>query len=278
MKNILILSNFESYSKNAIDYTLQLCRGQACHFNFLNIVKVWSYTSDDLMAAKPQQAIYDSILSDSKTQLQHLVSDLRSRYKEENYLFSALTDYDVFTDAIQQAVENYHIDYIVMGADGTSNLIERIFGSHSTRVLRNVACPVLIVPKGYRYEKTSKVLLVLDQSNVYNSGMAQKLVDLFPNDKLEVSVLRLSQNDPIHQQEELAAIARDFDQKDIPYFKMPEAEVQKGSLLKTVDAVTHAQFNVVLTQPQSLLHRLVASSGVSDIILNIERPTLFLKH
>lgn len=278
MKNFLILSNFEPYSKNAIDYILELCRGQACHFNFLNIVKVWSYTSDDLMAAAPQQTIHDSILSDSKTRLQQLASDLRSKHKNENFLFSVLTDYDVFTDAIQQAVDNYHIDYIVMGADGRSNLIERIFGSHSTRVLRNVDAPVLIVPKGYRYEKTSKVLLVLDQSKVYTTSMAHKLVDLFPNNKLKVSVLRLSQDNPTHQQEELEAIARDFDQEDIPYFKMPSIDGQKGSVLKAVDTVTHAQFNVVLTQPESLLQRLVASSGVSDMILNIERPTLFLKH
>lgn len=69
MKNILILSNFESYSINATTYAMDFFSGQSCHFYFLNVVKVWEYTTDDLMTANEGETVYDTILSSSKSKL-----------------------------------------------------------------------------------------------------------------------------------------------------------------------------------------------------------------
>lgn len=170
MKNILILSNFESYSTDATTYAMNFFSGQSCHFYFSNIVKVWEYTTDNLMTASKDETIYDTILSSSKSKLKKTITNLENTYTDEAYTFTALIDYDVFTDAIKQAVKAYDIDCILMGSNGKSDFIERLFGSHSTRVVRKVDCPVFIIPDNYEYTPLQKVLLVLDQKNVYSKA------------------------------------------------------------------------------------------------------------
>ena len=277
MKNILILSNFESYSINATTYAMQFFSGQSCHFYFLNIVKVWEYTTDNLMAANDDETIYDTILSSSKNKLKKKMAYLKETYAGEDFTFTDLVDYDVFTDAIKQAVKAYDIDCILMGSDGKSNFTERLFGSHSTRVVRKVDCPVFIIPDNYSYASIHHVLLVLDQKNVYSSYIFDKAFKIIDRKSIKVSVLRLSESEPLYKKEEVGQIAKDFDQSNVPYFHLSPRTDDKGKQLQIVDEVLHADINVISTRPTSFSSRILKNSGVDELILKIEKPTFFLK-
>lgn len=277
MKNILILSNFESYSINATTYAMDFFSGQSCHFYFLNVVKVWEYTTDNLMTASEGETVYDTILSSSKGKLKKKITHLEERYKKEDYTFTALVDYDVFTDAIKQAVKSYAIDCILMGSNGQSNFIERLFGSHSTRVVRKVDCPVFIIPDNYIYVPIHNVLLVLDEKNVYSTYIFDKAFKILDRSASKVSVLRLSETEPLFKNEEISQIGKDFDQRTVPYFHLSELTGTKGNQLQIVDEVLHADANVISTRPVSFTSRLIKNTGVDELILNIEKPTIFLK-
>lgn len=277
MKNILILSNFEPYSVNATAYAMDFFSGQSCHFYFLNVIKVWEYTTDDLMTASEGETVYDTILSSSKAKLKKKVTHLEETYKHEDYTFTALVDYDVFTDAIKQAVRSYEIDCILMGSNGQSNFIERLFGSHSTRVVRKVDCPVFIIPDTYTYSPIHNVLLVLDEKNVYSTYIFDKAFKILDRTKSKVAVLRLSESEPMFKKEEMSQIEKDFDQRTVPYFHLSNLSGTKGDQLQIVDEVLHADANVISTRPISFTSRLKKNTGVDELILHIEKPTLFLK-
>ena len=277
MKNILILSNFESYSINATTYAMQFFSGQSCHFYFLNIVKVWEYTTDNLIVANENETIYDTILASSKTKLKNKISLLEETYAHEDYTFTDLLDYDVFTDAIKQAVKNYHIDCILMGSNGQSNFIEKIFGSHSTRVVRKVDCPVFIIPEDYVFTPIHNALLVLDKENAYSSYIFDKAFNIIERKKTRVSVLRLSTSEPLFKKEELFQIKKDFDQNDVPYFYCSQEIENKGKQLQVVDEVLKADINIVSTRPVSFTSRILSNDGVDELILKIKKPTIFLK-
>jgi len=251
--------------------------GQSCHFYFLNIVKVWEYTTDNLMTASKDETIYDTILSSSKSKLKKKIAYLENTYPEEDYTFTALVDYDVFTDAIKQAVKAYDIDCVLMGSNGQSDFIERLFGSHSTRVVRKVDCPVFIIPDNYKYTPIHHVLLVLDQKNVYSSYIFDKAFKIIDRKPIKVAVLRLSESEPLFKKEEVEQITKDFDQKNVPYFHLSHLTDDKGKQLQVVDEVLHADANVISTRPISFTSRIIKNTGVDELILNIEKPTLFLK-
>lgn len=277
MKNILILSNFESYSVNATTYAMEFFSGQSCHFYFLNVVKVWEYTTDNLMAASAGETVYDTLLSSSKSKLKKKLTHLEQTYAKENYTFTAIVDYDVFTDAIKQAVKSYAIDCILMGSNGQSNFIERLFGSHSTRVVSKVDCPVFIIPDNYTYSMIHNVLLVLDEKNVYSTYIFDKAFNILDKKAVKVAVLRLSETEPLYKQEEITQIEKDFDQRSVPYFHLSQLTDTKGNQLQIVDEVVHADANVISTRPISFTSRLIKNTGVEELILNIQKPTFFLK-
>lgn len=277
MKNILILSNFESYSINATTYAMHFFSGQSCHFYFLNIVKVWEYTTDNLITAGEDETIYDTILSSSKTKLATKIKLLKETYSHEDYIFTELLDYDVFTDAVKQAVKNYHIDCILMGSNGQSNFTEKIFGSHSTRVVRKVDCPVFIIPENYSYTPIHNVLLVLDKKNTYSTYVFNKAYKIINLKTTRASVLRLSSSEPLFRKEEIRQIEKDFDQKNVPYFHLSKHTENKGEQLQIVDEVLKADINIISTRPTSFTSRVLKNSGIDELILKIEKPTLFLK-
>ncbi len=278
MKNILILSNFEPHSINATTYAMHFFSGQSCHFYFLNIVKVWEYTTDNLITASEDETLYDTILSSSKTKLDTKIAFLKETYTHEDYTFTDLLDYDVFTDAIKQAVKNHDIDCIIMGSNGQSNFIEKIFGSHSTRVIRKVNCPVFIIPENYVYEPIHNVLLILDKDTTYTTHVFDKAFKIIDRKTTRVSVLRLSSSEPLYQKEEMHQIEKDFDQNNIPYFHLSQHTENKGKQLQVVDEVLKTDINIVRTSPTSFTSRILKNTGIDDLILKIEKPTIFLKN
>ena len=229
------------------------------------------------MTANEGETVYDTILSSSKSKLKKKIAHLEDTYTDEDYTFTALIDYDVFTDAIKQAVKSYEIDCILMGSNGQSNFTERLFGSHSTRVVRKVDCPVFIIPDNYTYSPIHNVLLVLDEKNVYSTYIFDKAFKILDRTKVKVSVLRLSESEPMFKSEEISQIEEDFDLRSVPYFHLSELTGTKGNQLQIVDEVLHADANVISTRPISFTSRLIKNTGVDELILNIEKPTFFLK-
>ena len=275
MKNILILSDFSTHSKNAISYAMQLFRGRKMNFYFLNIVKVWDYTTDDLMTASGSEVIHSAILKSSKSRLEKEITKLNKRYTEEDYTFTGLTDYDVFTDAVNQAIEKHEVECIFMGADGTSNFVERILGS--PRVFRKVNCPILLIPDKYQYKPSKQVLIVLGEGKQYTSSICDMAFKLFFTEPLQASVLRLAEKEPVNTNEEIALVEKDFKQVEVPYFKITDNTEDKGMQLHIVDQAIKADINIVSVSSQSLMTRLFKQSPIASIVNTVEKPTLFME-
>ncbi len=60
MKKILLPTDFSENSTNAIHYAMAFFKDEACEFYVLNVQKMSSFISDDLMAAQPSVTIFDS--------------------------------------------------------------------------------------------------------------------------------------------------------------------------------------------------------------------------
>ncbi len=113
MKNILLPTDFSDNSRNAIAYAMGFFKDELCTFYILNVQKASSYTTDDLMAAPANTSIHQSVIRDAKKKLDILVDDLKSLNTEEKYTYYSITDYDIFTDAINQTVKSKNVDLII---------------------------------------------------------------------------------------------------------------------------------------------------------------------
>jgi nucleotide-binding universal stress UspA family protein len=197
MKSILILTDFSKCATNAIHYALRFFESETCVFHLMNVHKAGTFISDDLMTSSPTENIYESFTKVPKKKLEAIVKDLKNTYNNPKHTFETNVDFDVFTDAVTQAVNRYSIEYIVMGSNGQTGAIEVIFGSNTINVIRQVICKTLVVPADYEFKPISDFLLPLQHNDRLESEALDVVRDFASRFKLKLHVLRACEKDNI---------------------------------------------------------------------------------
>ncbi|MCA0133747.1 universal stress protein [Winogradskyella alexanderae] len=190
MKKVLLLTDFSENSINAMRYALQLFKNEICDFYVLNVQDSRSYTSDDLMLSRGNQSLYQSLISDNKRKLKTIVGQLKLQANERLHNFKSIVDYDVFLDSIKQIIAKYHVDLIVMGTNGASNLKETLFGSSALKVLRNIDCNTLVVPDEFKYKQPKKLLLALDSDDYIDHITVKEIFELMEHLDAKIEIKR----------------------------------------------------------------------------------------
>ncbi|WCO00698.1 universal stress protein [Psychroserpens ponticola] len=190
MKTILLLSDFSNNATNAIHYAMHFFESETCTFYIMNVHKAGSFISDDLMTSSTEN-IYESFTKVPRQKLNTLVEDLKTNYNNPNHTFEIIVDFDVFTDAVNQAIKHNSIDYVVMGSNGATGAIEVVFGSNTINVIRQVICKTLIVPNEYSFKPISNFLLPLQFDDAIKSEQINVINDFTKYHNLKLHVLRV---------------------------------------------------------------------------------------
>ncbi|WP_033961454.1 universal stress protein [Psychroserpens jangbogonensis] len=190
MKTILLLTDFSNCATNAIHYAMRFFESKTCVFHVMNVHKAGTFISDDLMIS-PTESIYDSFTKIPKQKLNALVDELKQTYHNPNHKFEIIVDFDVFTDAINQAVKRNNIDYVVMGSNGATGAKEVVFGSNAINVIRQVMCKTLVVPNDYTFKPISNFLLPLQFDDNVPSEQLDIISDFTKKYELKLHVLRV---------------------------------------------------------------------------------------
>lgn len=278
MKNILLLTDFTNKSDVAHDYAMELYKGQQCTFHVLSIQKVWEYTMDDLMVASPKDSIDAGLLGDNRSKLSAVIERLKHETLHEDFSFKSIVDYDVFTNAINQAVDAYNIELIVCGSDGRSGIIEAIFSSHALRIIRNVDCPVLLIPKGIKYVAPTSIHYLLDYDDIFEMCGKEPFIEIVRKYKSEINVLRLTfgyDMEPIECEEEHIEIQKFFPSNEVTYATY--IDKNPSDILHEIVQKEKPQLLVLSAKNQTFLERIFSNSHLSQIVNTSTIPLLILR-
>lgn len=275
MRNILLPTDFSQSSINAIFYALRLMQEKTCTFHLLSVYKAWNYTSGDLMLSDSDDSVYECLLQENAGKLDKLIAKIEKRFSEENFHFEAINSYDVFTDAINKLVELHHIDLIVMGTDGSSNMAESIFGSHTLRVIRKVNAPLLVIPIGVKCRKPRHLLLSLDNTTRPEQVSFETLQKFFGNQSFSLDILKITRSDPdpVEEAAQEKTIRQLFEIYNPRYHEVSGMSTKEAiqSFLKT----SNIDFHVLPVKKEEFLKR-IFGSGISKIIYATTVPLLVL--
>lgn len=273
MKHILLLTDFSKNSKNAIYYALELLQDEPCEFYVLHVKSSTNFTSDDLVFAS-NQTIYQALIKKEKTKLTKLVRGLKDTYQNDRHNFELIVDYDVFTDAINQAVRSKEIELVVMGTNGISETKEVIFGSNAINVIRKVNIPTLVVPDGYEYTPPKEILLTLDAFDSLHGKSFKKLTEFVEKRKLQMHVLRInplsdSSNIEASDRSDLTAALKDKNFiyhiiRDIPMNLAVHTYLQTNSI----------DMMVLIVQKETFFERFFIGSTTTQISKDVMVPLL----
>lgn len=274
MKHILLPTDFSENSMNAMDYAMQLFKGETCHFYLLNVQKSSGYITDDLLTADTNGSIYNAIASDNKKQLHTLLESFKKKYPEPNYHWHSLFDYDGFTAAVNQVISTKNIDLIVMGTNGATGAKETLFGSNTLQVVRNVKCPVLIIPEEYTFTALSSILFSIAHCKELKQEAVKILKYLTKRYDAMLHILNIHQNrnEPEHENDSSLSsvlenlVYKEYTMKGIP---IPFA-------VESFEQLIPVEMHVMFTPKESFLDRFLFGSDTTRISYRSNVPLLFL--
>ncbi|MCG2419126.1 universal stress protein [Aequorivita sp. F47161] len=273
MKNILLPTDFSENSKNAIKYALKFFEGETCTFHILNTQKPSGYITAEVLSSEPGSSVYEGILRENKEKLKKMVTFCESFSEKENFTFVPKIDFDDIVAAVNQIVVQHKIDLIVMGTNGATGAKEIIFGSNTLKIIRNVYCPLIVIPEGYSFEKIDSVLLSLNYQNDVLKKTFEVVLAIVKKHKAAVKILDIVEEDVevSPQQNHIKEVFKDVTCEDFKLMNIP-IPLAVSAFVQLIPVQLHA----TVARRKSFIDRFIFGSDTSAINYSSRIPLLVL--
>lgn len=177
MKTILLPTDFSDNARNAIKYAVALFKGE--NYQFL-LVHAYLESSES-------KGNYLGELSEKNIEKEKAF--LKKMTSKRVY---AILEVGLLDEVIAGIVKNNHsIEYIIMGTKGANGITESSMGTNTSKVIQEVACPVIAVPELSSFECPRKILLTVDYAITYNEETLAPIVNMATKFDAEVMVFNV---------------------------------------------------------------------------------------
>ena len=273
MKNILLPTDFSENSKNAVNFALKFFEGQTCTFYILNSQKPSGYITADVLYGAPGTSVYEGILNDNKKELEKMVQFCESISEKENFSFVPKIDFDNIVDAVNQAVALNKIELIIMGSNGATGAAEVVFGSNALKIIRNVDCPVIVVPEGYSFEKINSVLLSLNYQYEVSNKSLSVVSEIVKKHEASLKILEIEEENI-----ELATKRNHSEEvfKEIGFERFTMKNIPASIAINAFEQLIPIQLHAMVVERKSFLNRFIFGSETSKISYGSPVPLLVL--
>tara|TARA_R110002074_G_scaffold167299_3_gene328393 strand:+ start:71817 stop:72689 length:873 start_codon:yes stop_codon:yes gene_type:complete len=179
MKNILVPTDFSKSAYNAVKFALHLFEANPCVFYFLN-----TYTpelhSNRLMAGSSSGFSQNSMAEESSEKgLKDVVRRVKKEFKNPLHRYKTISSFSLLKDAVKETIVAHDIDFVIMGAIGSSDNETIYLGRNTVRILNAVTnCPVFAIPYNFEFTKPLNIAFVSDSNHFFNSGELDPILAL----------------------------------------------------------------------------------------------------
>lgn len=178
MKKFLVPIDFSDTSVNAAKYAVALTKNipgaEIILFHVYSRISFATLTSKE---EGSRQKVSESELN-----------EVRQKISEGNDNISCIAEEGSFVESISDFSMGNFIDMVVMGITGSSKITQVFMGTNTLNVIRNINCPVMIVPPDAKFTGLNKVVFTSDFKDVSRTTpfvALKKILDAF-KPKLEI--------------------------------------------------------------------------------------------
>src|SRR5687768_2584246 len=192
MNHIVVPVDLSKNSKDALRYAARLASHSDADVMIVHryslLQKAVSYTSGAEVADK-----------DPEKWIQKRMTKLKSKHPDLVIDYKIIRDDAI--DSLKQISEVRDADLVVMGCQGIGDDAENYLGSTSGVFVKTTDIPVLLVPRGYKFNGIEKVVFAAKHTFVRFMGTLEPIVRINQIFKPHVQLLHLGeQSDPMPEQ------------------------------------------------------------------------------
>lgn len=278
MRTVLIPTDFSASAVHAIDYALELYKCERTNFYFLHAYADEVYgpfkTNGDTSLEEQKQ----KVKKQSDQSLHDLIAKLKKREHNPRHNFESLSAFDILVDAVNDFVNKANVDLIIMGTKGETEDKKITFGSHTVQVFKYVQCPVLAIPKAYKYKQPKKILFPSDYMLPYKRRELKLLNTLAAEFKSEVYSLYMSDfEDLSHRQIDNQRFLKESLTSAFLYFERSPTE-NKAKTITDYIQNNNIDLLVMVNSRHSFLEDMLYRSTVDEIGLHLQIPFLVMQN
>lgn len=172
MKKILLSTDFSPAARKACEYAVQLFKDEPVKYILVNSFEIPASTSEMLIS------IVDVLSQNSEEGLMREKNHLISLFPDKVNDIDIHSENGYLDNVLRSFIDMGDISLVVMGTTGASVFRKFFLGSHTSSVLHNVNCPILVVPAGSKIKRPYRLALALDSDTAPSRNILAPLKEI----------------------------------------------------------------------------------------------------
>lgn len=204
IKKILVPIDFSKCSINALKLAVEIALKQRASIEVVHAYHVPAYAPMDVMAV---DLINQPLLKEQEETVKEQFTDLPNQVAGlKNIEYTTRIYTAPVPEAIYLCTEQGGIDLIVMGTNGTHDVLEKLIGSVSAQVIKSAHVPVIVVPENVDTFEIKTIGFAADLHEIDNMNRLSILSLLAKMYDAEIHIFHISEE---NDEESLSEAARE---------------------------------------------------------------------
>lgn len=269
---IIYPTDFSPCAENAMKFALHFAKATKSQLKIIHEIDLTGMQSSSMLGAESMR-----ILSMMEDEAQAKLSSLMALAQEEG----VQTETEILVgDKLDYFLKNYENDgqtWIVMGTNGENSLENRLFGSKTHQVIREVDFPVFVVPIEAKFDGIAEILFATDYS-VQDIQQLKLLTEIGSYFHSNIRVVHVSEG--TFSDETEAIFLQDFEErirKEISYQQMDFQLLYAHDIEDRLHAMIkedHIELLVLITQKRNFFERFFGKSLTKKMVYHTHIPML----
>ncbi|WP_149276247.1 universal stress protein [Pareuzebyella sediminis] len=278
MRTILIPTDFSQNAQHAIDYALNLYKGEK-----INVYFIHAYADEvhgPLIKGNGEsiEAQRKAVKARTDQALEKLTSDVREKTLNPKHSYEWVSAFKSLVNAMNDFVKERNIDLVIMGTQGQSAKKKITFGSHTVQVFKYVQCPVLAIPENYEFREPKKIVFPTDFLLPYKTRELKLLNEIIAEYKSEVHCLHISDFDELsHRQLNNKQFLRESLTQAAIVFETTPVKNKAESILEYINE-NEIDLLTMVNSRHSLFEDMLYRSTIDEIGLHPKVPFLVMQN
>ena len=274
MKKILFPTDFSEAATNAFVHALEFAKIVNAELILLHTFEIPVY--DSQFFPENYASIYSSIelaqFEMFKDEIPKLKTIAIERNLEDIVIKHRVMDGDLLYN-LKNAVEEDHIDFVIMGTTGVSDWTKFFTGSNTNSVISGVEVPVLCVPISAKYKKI-KTIGFTTRYRDKDKKELKKVLKIAKKTNAKVKSLYVKTSHSDVSDTTIKEWEKEFAAENIDFLVLPSDEVKETIL----DFVLYKDIDILttITHKRSFFESIFDSSFSQKISKQVEIPVLVM--
>lgn len=276
MKHILLPTDFSENAYNAIKYAVQLLKEEVCEFYILHTYTPVIVSSESMLDSYSALTLQQVAQENAQNNLEELRNRILKDFPNTNHSYTLIASFNTLISEMRTIVEEYNINYIVMGTQGATGAKEVFLGTQTMYTIKKMKCPVLAVPANFDYKAPKEILFPtdykLDKSNQYLS-MLRELCDQYQS---KLHILNAYYGTPLTEtQIDIKAFLDAYFIDNAHQFHIAEGTDVLGAVVQ-FQIKTKIDFMVMIHNKHNFLENLLFKPVINQIVHHTNVPFLVI--